>query len=212
MNKIITYDDVDKFFFFGNLEVVRKKELKDFRDYLMKDFRKYLPKNDKERLTSSDLFYSLSNYSVDGNSLVHKVGKGLVYVDGDEFVSYDKVHICNDYVNSILIFTSLLGELNIENYNDIAKLFIQYGIFRYDSFDKIWPICIKDILKDNKLRESKGGHSPDYIALESALDDGVIYYDITDTYSIKDTGFLKSIDKEKINGIVNNSKILIKKR
>ena len=210
MKKIITTNG-DKIFF-GNLVVNKngeqKEELRKFRDYLMSNFSEV----SNVKCTMSDLFQS-GIYCGENSTLIKKTPINLFDIDNSKYIEYEEVIYSNKCINSILIFISLLGELDKDKYDKVlSKLFIEEGIFRYDSIDKIWPVCISNIMHSKDMAEYNGKKCADYEALKAAIDEGLITYDIEKTISRKESNFsgvFKGFDNIQLSQIMNNSLILL---
>ena len=197
MNNLILEDN-KKNIVLGNISVLNRDELRELRDGLIRigfDDIVY-----EERCTFSDLFKSdyVPNYS--NGSLVKKVSKKI---DGN-VVFYNSVETYNKYLNSILLFSSLLGELDINNYDEIiTKLFIWHGIMKYDSFDKVWATCSKNLLKLDE-------NHPDFQAFQFAFSDNLICFDILSKLSVKecmDKGILKGMNIDELKQFGYNSQL-----
>lgn len=204
---IITIDK-DENICIGDLKVKKREELKEFRDYLMNEsfgkgkFSTYKILSDVNKSTLSDLFVPGSFKK--GDALV--VHKELASSSQDEICEYNEKVISSYYLNSILIFTSLLGEIDSSSVSPIAQKFIQNGIFRCDSFDKIWEKCSREILDK--------GSKNDLIAFKAALEgtDSAICYDVSRVISKEESqhgGVMRGVDANALNQIHCNSKILL---
>lgn len=204
---IITFDK-DKNILIGDLVVENKAELKEFRDYLMNDsfqnekIPTYRVLSNVNKSTFRDLFRS-GSFRKDDTLVVHKM---LDYNSRDDICEYNEKIIASYYLNSILIFTSLLGEIDKSSVKPLAQQFIQHGIFRYDSFDKIWKVCSRRILER--------GNKSDLIALRVAFEepDPIIRYEVSRVISedeSKHGGFLRGLDINALNQINCNSEILL---
>lgn len=198
MNKIILEDN-QKNIVLGNISVLNVDELREFRDGLIKVG--YDDIIHKDRCTFKDLFSSdyVPNYS--NNSLVKRVLKGI----DENVVFYDSIETYNKFLNSILVFSSLLGDLDINNYDEIiTKLFIWYGIMKYDSFDKVWSTCSKNFLK-------LGDNNPDFQAFQFAFANDLISFDVLSRLSVKecmDKRILKGMHMDELKQISYNSQLI----
>ena len=207
MKKIISTDGNN--ILFGLLEVKNKKELKEFRDYLVGDFDVF----NKKSCTTSDLFQP-GFYLGKNNDIVKRKSVDSFELDGVEYVDYDEIHFYSKYLNTILIFNSLLGEIDKDNYDLImTKLFIDEGIFKCDSLDNVWRTCIANLLEDKRNHELDGELPYDYTAFKCAIDYGTIEYNVGDDeiYSRKNSQFtsiFRSFDKNQLDEIMNNSEFL----
>lgn len=209
MKQIISTDGNN--ILFGHLDVnkEKKEELKEFRDYLMGIF----DVSRKKSCTTSDLFKA-GYYLGKNNDIVKKEYCNSFDVDGVQYIEYNEYHFYSKFLNTILIFNSLLGEIDIDNYDLIlTKLFIEEGIFKCDSLDNMWEKCLVNLLNDKRKNESNNKLPYDYTAFKCALDDGVIEYTVGDkeVFSRKDSQFtsiFRSFDKKQLDEIMDNSDIL----
>lgn len=127
----------------GNLVVPNKDDLKEIRDALMQYHNDVMEKHGflpNYSTTKNDLMtfrdiLSLG-YFKDGNQLVHNYINKEVNVD--EIVNYTKEVIRSNYLSSILLFTSLLGELDATDKESIVQQFIGMGIYKCIPFEKMW--------------------------------------------------------------------------
>lgn len=192
----------------GDFVIKDKEELKKCRDFLMNEsfegdkLPTYRVLSDIDRITSVD-FFKAGSFAKDDNLVIHEE----LNCDSDVgLCSYNEKVISSYFLNSILIFTSLLGEINKSSVSPIAQQFIENGIFRYDSFENIWKDCSKNLLK----RKSKY----DLIAFRAALEEPspMISYEISRVISgdeSRHAGFFRGLDFNALNQIKYNSKILL---
>lgn len=185
---MIITQDKDKNINFGNLVVCNKDGLKEVRDYFMQyrsdiDCKTYDYSIEKNLSSFSSILPR--GYFRVGNTIVHNniCGKNSD-LDGDVQCDYDReVYSCN-YLNTILIATSLLGELDASNFDFIVKQFVGNGIIYCSNIDKVWPKCSKN-MHFNKKETVK-----DLRVLRELLKMKIISYEIEEQYS-----------KEKFNGV-----------
>ena len=198
MKQIVTTDGNN--IIFGHLKIKNKEDLKEFRDYLMKMFEV----SRKKSCTTSDLFQP-GYYLGKNNDIVKKEYRDSFDLDGVKYIEYDEIHFYSKYLNSILIFNSLLGEIDIDNYDLImTKLFIEEGIFKYDSLDNIWESCSVNLLNNKKKYEFDKRVDYDYMAFKYALDYDAIEYTAEDdeVFSRKSSQFtsiFRSFDKKQLD-------------
>ena len=197
----------------GNLTVKKKDELKEFRDGLIK---LGFYENSSELVTFGELFEKCYYCDVNAEAFISKVPIDFEYKDGEEVVTYRKNVIKNRYTDVILIFSSLLGDIKSEDYDQrITKYFIKSGIFAIKPLDEIWDMCIERIVNRNKkCLEKTGNFSPDYIALRMAFDEGVIQYNAVDTLTYKeacDNRLLSGTTLDNLKRIVRDSNIIFGK-
>lgn len=210
MNRLIS-QNVANNIVVGNLTVSNESELLAFRDALIKHG---YDESVSLKTTFDDLFEQGYYCDTTQSSFVTKYFLDYECLpDGNGMVTYKNNVITNHYLNSILIFSSLLGNLDSEKYDEIiTKSFIESGIFKLDSFEKIWPACLDNIIKNNELSlyyEHK--FSADYLALKFALVEGLISYNVLSEISRKDIsklGALKGISVKELQQIINNSMLL----
>ena len=161
------------------------------------------------------------SYDRENQLLIDRYRSAITNFDNNALIVYDEVYYINKYVNSILIFNSLLGEFDYNSYKgsdinnkNMINYFIKYGIFRLDSFDRVWPISSAKILESEYMANNKSNdievHSHDFGALKFAFDQLYINYVIETV-----------LEKEKYNVVANtdggnqircNSEILSKVR
>lgn len=204
---IITFDD-DKNVLLGDLVVKDKKGLKEIRDYLMSGifsgkYRNYTLLSKTNEVALGDL--AMPGVSRYHNVLIRKSNFCADYYNGDieNFVyDYDKEMIRCESLNSILIFSSLLGELSNSKQEAIVRDFIATGIFRYFDFEQIWDRCSHELLlKENQL---------DLLKFRSALQVGVIDYQVSDKLLEKDLRQMNVLKKLNVslNEVILNSKVI----
>lgn len=204
---IITYDK-DRNFLIGDLVVKKKEELKQFRDSLMNGsfgdekvpVYRILSNVNKSTLRE---FFRDDSFRKDDTLVVHKE---LNSDSDDEICEYNEKIIASCYLNSILIFTSLLGEIDKSSVRPIAQQFIENGIFRCDSFDSIWEKCSKELLEQ--------GSKSDLIAFRAALEepDPTISYEISRVITEEESrhgGFIRGFDNRALDQIKFNSEIFL---
>ena len=142
---------------------------------------------------------TLSKIEVRDNILIKRNNISVDYIK-----TYYNEH-CYEYLNlnTFLIITSLLGELDTKCYDMVAKNFVKYGIFKVMPFDEIWSECSK---KMNKNKESQ-----DYELFCDLLDNNdfieYVVDDIIEFETLRDKNVLKTL-KVKLNDIACNSEIL----
>ena len=204
---IITYDK-DRNFLIGDLVVKKKKELKEFRDCLMngsfgdEKVPAYRILSDVNKSTFRDLFRS-GSFRKDDTLVLHME---LNSDSSDEICEYNEKIIASYYLNSILIFTSLLGEIDKSSVRPIAQQFIEKGIFRCDSFEHIWKKCSSALLEQ--------GSKYDLIAFRAALKEPnpTISYEISRIITEEESkhgGIFKGFDNKALDQIKFNSEILL---
>ena len=106
------------------------------------------------------------------------------------------------YLNSFLIFSSLLEDFDWSNSGSIAKNFMKYGIIKKSSFSEIWASCSKDLVK-NKF-------SRDFSLFKDVFDYGIIEYvqlDKINFNDLKNKNVLKNFDVM-LSEIAHNSEML----
>ena len=205
---IITFDNHKVML--GKLILDKKEELKKYRDFLMNEYRV----RSSEKMSIADLYRPEFFVDTDCNCLCTKEKTGSQVIDGVDYITYLRKEYYNEYINSILIFNSLLGELDQSHYsNKITKAFIENGIYKYDSLDKIWDICSNRVFHEDEVRVEKfHKRSNDYLALRCALDSGDIYYNVIASIPYDDLQkmkLLRGMDTSTLRQLVCNSKILL---
>lgn len=171
---MIITQDKDKNILIGELKVRDYEGLKDIRDGLMqynKELSNYQIKTEYLYGAKDTL---QTGYSKEGNKLIHR---NIVSIRFGNGCRYMQEKINNTYLNSILIFTSLLNELNPSEYDEITKQFINQGIINVSPIDKIWNTCIKDMTTYNNSEEIKN-KKKDFLALCAAFKLGIIAYEV----------------------------------
>lgn len=170
---MIITQDKNKNIMLGNLKVTDRKGLLEVRDYLLKS-KKELGhyKREFEQLSG---FKSILNdgYSKEGNHLVFREITSNYHDDCD----YTKETYTCIYRNSILLFTSLLNDLDVSRYDEIAQQFIIQGIIKVAPFESIWSTCARDMATIRNLDERKL-KLKDLSAFRAALKSGCITYQV----------------------------------
>lgn len=204
--RIITQDQKNNILV-GSLQVKDEKGLSQVRDFLMKSKRDL--KHYRREIEQAYGFRSLltEGYSKEGKKLVHcETGDG--YKDECE---YTKERFELKYLNSILIFTSLLNELDASIYDEIAKEFISQGIIKVAPLKKIWTPCAED-MATIKTEKDIAIKLADLKAFRAALNSGLITYKIEEKYN-KDSQqghyLLKGKVPEKLQNIAINNTLLL---
>ena len=147
-NSIIT-QDCDKNLMSGDLVVNDVEKLKKIRDHLMR----YSIDNYK---VSQQSFKVLDSYNVSKLPMREEdrlIFNQLVYspifrgnMSDSSYCSREMYQ--SNYLNTILIATSLLGNLDGSNLDNIAQYFIATGIIRYLPIEQIWTLSSKNMYKD----------------------------------------------------------------
>ncbi len=211
MYKIYTVDD-NSDIIIGNIEVVDRDNLKKFRDELIQSF---VSKTRCKLITLADLYRPGLYYDSNNKVVKERHRSEISKFESDSEIVYDEVTYYNRFINSIMIFTSLLGELNINNFdNYLTKYLIMNGLFKYESFDKVWDKYSSIIIgKEQKSNEKYGDdvHCYDYGALRFAMDNGFIKYNIIDKIPFRSSNdkMIKNISYRDIEQIMCNSKLLL---
>lgn len=190
----------------GNICVKKKEELKEFLDGLIK-IGYY--ESSSEQVTFGELFEKGYYCDVRSRSFISKMPIDFEDYDDGEIVTYRKNVIRNRYLDVILIFSSLLGELKAEDYDEIVtKMFIESGIFASKPLNEIWDVCLSRILRKNqKSLESTGKLSSEYIALKMAFDEGIIQFEgeSLSEEEVSKRHFFKGISLSDLRRISRNS-------
>ena len=205
MNKIMLQDN--KKVIVGEI-VVDKQKLRSFCDCLIS-----YGFNDTmyEKETFEDLFQSGYTNGLNSGELIFKRFVDYDIVDNEGIVKYTETILKHNYINVISIISCLLGGLNPDDYSDArTKHFIQENIFKQGSFDEIWPICVNNILKENKkLLVRSGKLSSEYIALKCLFDDGIILFKKKNEYPLGQYKFGTGFTRESLTKIVNDSELVL---
>ena len=206
INKIITQDK-NKNILVGSLNVTDEKGLLDVRDFLMKSKRDL--KHYSREIEKAYGFRSLltEGYSRDGNKLVYcEIGDG--YKDECE---YTKERFEFKYLNSILIFNSLLNDLDASKYDEIAKEFINNGIIKVSPLNKIWNSCAFD-MTNIESEKNIAIKLADLKTFRAAISSGLITYKIEERYT-KDSQLghyiLKGKVPDKLQNVTINNTLLL---
>ncbi len=197
---IITQSLKDKKIYVGEIVVKDKYGLKEVRDFLMKY------SNDKletykvigicDDNGSCDLysFRSLLNFGYlrEGGALIHQYPVDDCLDDStDECCAYRRDKIYSVFLNSILIFSSLLGDLDGSGFEPVVQSFIGTGIINCHSFEEVWPRCSRNLATKRDSQLSKyPDHARDFFrlmeeirlndlkAFRTVLKEGLIHYQI----------------------------------
>lgn len=197
---IITQDLEDKSIFIGDIVVDDRKSLIELRDFLMQynngKLETYKVISTVDANNSSDLYSFRSllefGYFREGNKLVHQyLLDNFSKESSDDYCGYRRDNIYSVYLNSILLFSSLLGELDSTGYDTVVQKFVGTGIYNCHSFGEMWPICSMklatsylkklDSFSYNEtkiLRELEKLRLMDLKAFRTALKLGIIRYEI----------------------------------
>ena len=210
--RIIINNEADNSISVVELKVQDKDCLREIRNRLLKYgiFDKecnlldnYILLHSKEAVSFSKLL--TTGYSDCGKFLIRQ---HINSIDKEtDICDYTKdVYYCT-HLNSILLFSSLLGELDVFEYckySDLVKQFIANGIIKCSNFYDIWQTCsnslvnfgsrleresdfakIKDTFKltsnDSKLFNSI--KKDDLYIFRTVLKSGLLCYDVIDSYS-----------------------------
>ncbi len=214
MNNIYTID-FDSNIYVGNIEVIDKEGLKKFRDELMEYF---ISNTSRNEIILPDLYRSGLYYDKNNEVIKECHRNQISKFETDSVIVYDETTYINKFVKVILIFTSLLGdEINISDYNNyLTKYLIVNGLFKNESFDKIWnkysSIIVNEEYKVRTKNDSDDAHAYNFGAFKFAMDNGFIKYNITDKLSFKDNKFnkiIRGISHTDIEQIKCNSELLL---
>ncbi len=197
---MIITQDKDKNILIGNLEVLDQDGLKEIRDHLMQ-YRTDLANYERtmEDLTGYRSVLS-TDYVKKGNLLVHNfINEDVVDEDFDQ-CSYTKETFASNFLNTILISTSLLGELDASGLDHVARQFIGAGIYRCVPLEVIWEACSNDLYFNRKKQNY------DWRAFQNLLKLGLISYHIAEKISKEQinrstliTGNCEDLQQIKIN-------------
>ncbi len=147
-NFIVTQDK-DRNLKYGILSVNNPETLKKIRDALLcYSANNYTVFGSLVRLSSSCVFPK--RIVRDGNSLIfngfvcNSIQNGYV----SDSCEYSRKVYQNNYLNTILIATSLLNDLDGSNFDSLVQSFIGNGIVRCLPIEKIWPSSSQNMYND----------------------------------------------------------------
>jgi hypothetical protein len=169
--KIFTMDDNDNLLI-GHLEVKDVENLTKLRDVLMKCNAHTF--NLTEHRTGCANGIDIPRVEVFNDVIVTRSNFREEYIK----TFYDERSYQSLYLNSILIFTSLLGELDESKYGNVSRQFIKRGIFKLLPLSQSWSKCSKELFKNKD--------SQDYKLFCEVLDSGDFFeYVIDDSLNLK---------------------------
>lgn len=220
---MIITQDTENTLLIGKINVKRRDELKELRDDLInrEDTNNYQIST-KEGLASFESILK-TGYTREGSTLLNQY---ITSINGDE-CEYTKKTIQSIYLNSILLFTSLLGELDSTNYNEIAQQFIGKGIINCMPFENIWTkysaAMVEKALetyKEKDKRDLNAWKRYDLKMFRLALKEGIITYDTEAQYDfskiigVGSRGYAQDMKELSINNtvILGNNDIFVKAR
>lgn len=91
---------------------------------------------------------------------------------GRWMIGYKERVISHAYINLVNLLSSILGTLNLEDYDDVyTQAFISQDIFKKCNFDKAWTTYFYTILGDMK---QNGGFSEEYNIFMYLFESGVL--------------------------------------
>ena len=201
--KIVTQDDAGNLLV-GHLEIKMEEYLQKFCDYLAgvmgeEEFfdRSVIkippPKDGKIRTVEvvEDLLVKRGNLNTDRSDL-------------RPFYEETYRHI---YLDSFLIFTSLLGKMNTTRYGKLGKEFAERKIFKILPLSEVWNKCCKNLY----IKANKYGDDRDLEAFREVLNRGS-WFEYKIDYEIKfedlkDKDILRKMDV-KLSDIAYSSEIL----
>ena len=190
---IITYDKKGDNLLIGGLRVNNRKELEELRDELLQEKRLYQVSTSENLGGLSSMIRS--GFSREGDHLVHRKITDSDPSDGVSLYT-EKVIECT-VLNSLLLMIGLSGELDVINYDGLAKQFIRTGIIQCKRIENIWGSCSNNIVKGVFAEISKNDQvdlnqllTNDLILFRNLLQEGIITYDV-----IKEIPFGKMVDE-----------------
>lgn len=211
---IIVTEESKDFINLGRLVVCDKDGLMEIRDGLLKNSSSVGSHYwELSRVISSyfSLFDGRPSLSSGGGFVKVKDNAVLDFYDShakDYVVSYQEKLIKPKFLNSILIFSSLLGHMDGKLADDYAKLCIGFGIFKVDDIKKIWNECRERLLSKR--------YQTDLEIFQKALDLGFIDYDIVkilDRDSKKEKQqFMGSLSMQDLSNVSLDSKIIYSRK
>lgn len=144
--KILTMDENGSLLI-GHLEVKNVEYLTKLRDVLMKCNNQTFSVS--ERRTGCANGIDIPSVEVINDMIVTRRNFREEYVK----TFYDERIYQSLYLNSILIFTSLLGELDESKYGKVSREFIKCGIFKLLPLSQIWSICSIALFKNKDSQD-----------------------------------------------------------
>lgn len=176
---MIITQDKQKNLLCGDIVVKDREILKEIRDCLIQN-RADLP---NYKISTEELagFRSLLDVGFlrEDNHLIHKYI--TAQYDDDCYYTREVIHCV--HLNSILLFTSLLGELDATHYDSLGQQFIAKGIIKCVPFEQLWLECFQNMVAYysepiiNKIRLQ------DLKAFRKVLALGVIDYEVSQQIS-----------------------------
>lgn len=192
----------------GSIVVLDKDKLKEYRDSLLIEDYNGMDPNYGVVMSRTGLV-SLGDTYIgsyrDGNYLVRNFNFVADYYEeaiGDFTFYYDKKIIGCRHLNSILLFNSLLGELDSYYLDPLALEFSKVGIFNISSFENVWHDNASNLLKKDNIDDLK--------AFRFALQSGILKYSVEDCWmkeEILHMNILKKLGVD-LQTVIANSKII----
>lgn len=183
-SSLIITQDRDKNLKYGNLVANDIQRLRKVRDSLVKNSSgNYNVYDDSIKLSSC--YHSTEKTVCHGDKLIYN---GLVYTpiyNGkmSNFSYCSRRIYQSNYLNTILIATSLLGDLKNIHFDSPAQEFIDAGIIRCLELDQIWPLCSRKMYADFTQQNR------DLVKFCELLKEGIISYEV-----------VENVSKDELNG------------
>lgn len=179
---LIVTQDKEKNLMLGILRIGDIEELKKIRDSLMhysKDSSNYIITTTAEKASLQSILQS--GFIREGDDLIYKgLFSSPFVVEDPEFCEYTQSKYHFNYLNTVLIITSLLRELDATNYDALTKTFIGYGVIRCLPIELMWPLASENLYSDFNSKNL------DLMEFLKLLTNGIIYYDVLNKISKSD--------------------------
>ena len=193
----------------GDLVVNDYEGLKEIRDYFMQyrlDNGNYSHFVQDSRASFRSILPT--DYMKRGNYLVHNqiISSDDGGLDNFDECDYYVEKFKSNYLNTILIATSLLGHLDASEVDYMTRQFIATGIIKCLPIDDIWLKCSRELCK-RKLNLN------DYKVFLGLLKLNIISYQVQDIIPVSEmnSGKLRHIYRDDLKNLVVNSYLLLGK-
>lgn len=212
--KIITQDNYGNLLI-GYLVIKNKKLLKEICNVLVQDrmydflindqFDDFFVRQEEDNFNIKVEHCKCSNddclpkVQVNENFLIRRNN----FKEHNGHITYDEYTYEFAFLNSFLILSSLLGEVDVDKMGSNAKNFLNYGIIKKLSFFDAWRECGKNLLKN------KDGLDMEFFRefFNSGLFVDYVVTDIIEFNYLKDKNVLKTLDVM-LSEIAHNSEML----
>ncbi len=206
---MIITQDKNNSIILGDLVVNDYEGLKEIRDYFMQyrlDNGNYSHFIQDSRTSFRSILPT--DYIRKGNFLVHNqiISSDYNDLNSSDECDYYVERFKSNYLNTILIATSLLGHLDASEVDYMTKQFIATGIIKCLPIDDIWIKCSSELCK-RKVNLN------DYKVFLGLLKLNLISYQVQDIISVSEqnSGKLRHIYRDDLKNLVVNSHLLLGK-